>query len=198
MIRTTRRLLLALFSVLAIATAAAAHEPGRGYAERDGYDYSYEAGSASGYERRTYDEQTYEGDRYGGRFDTRGGGYEEGYAYSYGDDGRDRYDRVDTRRVVDAGPPPCDWRRPAEPRDPYACPPGYGVVTLPGSFFYGGGGVGPEYIARGGGGGYGYAYAGASAGAYAYASASASARVSIGGRRGGGHKPGKGGGCGCR
>lgn len=186
MTRTIGGLLLALFSLLALAPAASAHEPGRGYAGGHGDDYGYEAGSVSGYERRSYEEQSYVGDRYGGRFDTRGGGYEEGYGYSYGDGDRD-YDRAETYRVVDAGPPPCDWRRPSDPRDPHACPPGYGVVTLPGGFFYGGGGVGPEYIARGGGGGY--VYAGAGARSYAFASASARARVSIGGRRGG---------CGCR
>ena len=83
-------------------------------------------------------------------------------------------------------PPSCDWRRPHDPRDPYACPPGWGEVRLNDSFFWGGGGVGPEYIPGGGRGG-GYAYAGAGAGAYAYANASASVRVNVGGRYG--HKP---------
>lgn len=79
--------------------------------------------------------------------------------------------------------PPCP---PRPPHPPHGCPPpSWGEVTLNDSFFWGGGGVGPEYIASGGGGGGGgYAYAGASS--YAYASASASARVSVGG---GGYKP---------
>jgi hypothetical protein len=77
--------------------------------------------------------------------------------------------------------PPC---APHPPHPPQGCtPPNWGEVTLNDSFFWGGGGVGPEYIASGGGGG-GYAYAGASS--YAYASASASARVSVGG---GGYRP---------
>ncbi len=80
-------------------------------------------------------------------------------------------------------PPPsgCDPRRP--PNVPYGC----GEVVLKDSFFWGGGGVGPEYIPGGGGGGGAYAYAGA--GAVAYASASSSVRVSVGGR--GGYRPHK-------
>ena len=183
------RLALAALGVLVLAAPAAAQDYDPAYAEGQGYDYGYEAGSRSA----SSEIRTYESDRYGARYDARGGGYEEGYGYEY--DSRDGYEQVRHE------PQPCDWRRPADPRDPYACPPGYGVISLPGSFFYGGGGVGPEYIAGGGGGGGGYAYAGASAGAgaYAYASASASARVSFGGRKGG-HHPGKkrGGGCGCR
>lgn len=81
--------------------------------------------------------------------------------------------------------PPCAPHPPQPPHPPHGCPPpGWGEVTLNDSFFWGGGGVGPEYIPGGGGGG-GYAYAGASS--YAYASASASARVSVGGR--GGYRP---------
>jgi hypothetical protein len=80
--------------------------------------------------------------------------------------------------------PPC---QPHPPHPPHGCPPpNWGEVTLNDSFFWGGGGVGPEYIAGGGGGG-GYAYAGAGASSYAYASASASARVTVGGR--GGYRP---------
>lgn len=109
-----------------------------------------------------------------------------------------------------SSPPTCDWRRPPHPQDPYACPPGWGEVRLNDSFFWGGGGVGPEYIAGGGGGGGAYVYAGA--GASAYASASSSVRVSVGGKggyrpphrpphkppHGGGHGKKKGGCGGCR
>jgi hypothetical protein len=101
-----------------------------------------------------------------------------------------------------APPPACDPHRPSDPRDPYACPPGWGLVTLKDSFFAGGGGVGPEYIAGGGGGGGGYVIAGAGARAFAYAGASASVRVGYGGGKRG-HHPGKprgggGGKCGCK
>lgn len=82
--------------------------------------------------------------------------------------------------------PPCHPHPPQPPHPPQGCPPpSWGEVTLNDSFFWGGGGVGPEYIGGGGGGGGGYAYAGASS--YAYASASASARVSV--RGGGSYKP---------
>lgn len=189
MIRMFGRLALALLGLLVLARAASAQEPV--HAEIYGSAYGYEEGYASGSrEARVYTE-----DRYGAREQRSGSGYERGYGYEYG--ARDGYERV--RHAPE--PRPCDWNRPRDPRDPYACPPGYGLVTLPASFFHGGGGVGPEYIASGGGGGGGYVYAGAAAGAsaFAFASASASARVSIGGRRGG-HHPGKkgGGGCGCR
>jgi hypothetical protein len=81
--------------------------------------------------------------------------------------------------------PPCAPPQPHPPHPPHGCPPsGWGEVTLNDSFFWGGGGVGPEYIAGGGGGG-GYVVVGASS--YSYSSASASARVSIGGR--GGYSP---------
>lgn len=86
---------------------------------------------------------------------------------------------------------------------PVAPPVCSGEVHLGDSFFWGGGGVGPEVVYSGGGGGGGYVYAGAAAGASSWASASASARVTVG--RGGGHRPPprprhpprKGGGCGC-
>jgi len=190
MSRLFARLALGLFGALAVSAAATAGD--RAYADGYGYDQGYEEGYASGsHETRVYTE-----DRYGAREDRSGSGYESGYAYAY--DSRDGYEQV----RHEPGPRPCDANRPYHPQDTYACQSGYGVVTLPGSFFYGGGGVGPEYIARGGGGGGGFAYAGASAGAgaYAFASASASARVSYGGKRGGGHHPGKKGGgrCGCR
>lgn len=120
----------------------------------------------------------------------QGGGYSGGYsAGGYYGTG---YHPAPGPCCVPPGPPPaCDTRRP--PNAPYAC----GEVVLRDSFFYGGGGVGPEYIPGGGGGGGAYAYAGA--GATAYASASAGVRVSIGGRGGGRpHKPPHGGkGCGC-
>ena len=81
--------------------------------------------------------------------------------------------------------PPCAPPQPHPPHPPHGCPPsGWGEVTLNDSFFWGGGGVGPEYIAGGGGGG-GYVVVGASS--FSYSSASASARVSIGGR--GGYSP---------
>ncbi len=183
------RLTLAFLSVFVLARAAAAQDHVEGY----GYEYGYETVSASARTER-YD---YREDRYGSRASSSASGYDSGYATEYGSASgyRDEYVRRE--------PETCDWTRPADPRDPYACPPGWGVVTLNDSFFHGGGGVGPEYIAGGGGGGGGYAVAGAGAGAYAYAGASASARVSIGGRggwKGHGGKPrgGRGGGkCGC-
>ena len=180
------RLALGLLGALVLSGAATAGE--RGYADGYGHDYGYEEGYASGArETRVYTE-----DRYGPREQRSGSGYESGYGYEY--DSRDGYERVGHAPE----PRPCDWNRAYPQQDPYACPPAYGVVTLPGSFFHGGGGVGPEYIARGGGGG-GFAYAGAtaSAGAYAFARASASARVSFGGKGGGRHPGKKGGGCGC-
>lgn len=110
-------------------------------------------------------------------------GYSAGGYYGTG------YHPAPSPCCVPPSPPPpqtCDWRRPHHPQDPYSCPPGWGEVRLNDSFFWGGGGVGPEYIpGGGGGGGGGYAYAGA--GAVAYASASSSVRVNIGG--GGGYRP---------
>ena len=50
--------------------------------------------------------------------------------------------------------PPCAPPQPHPPHPPHGCPPsGWGEVTLNDSFFWGGGGVGPEYIPGGGGGG---------------------------------------------
>lgn len=122
-----------------------------------------------------------------------GGGYSGGYsAGGYYGTG---YHPAPSPCCVPPSPPPaCDPRRP--PNAPSAC----GEVVLRDSFFWGGGGVGPEYIpGGGGGGGGGYAYAGA--GSVAIASASAGVRVSIGGRGGGRpgkpHRPPHGGGKGC-
>lgn len=196
------RLALALLSLLVLARAASAqpyeqpaYEPA--HVEGQGYAYGYEAGSQS----TRYDARSYQSNRYGERGEQASAGSQSSYEYEYGYGAAYAYRSGDEAEAYDQEyvvAESCDWTRPADPRDPWACPPGWGVVTLPGSFFYGGGGVGPEYIAGGGGGGGGYAYAGAGASAFAYAGASA--RVSIGFRGGGkgGHKPGKRGGCGCR
>ncbi len=109
--------------------------------------------------------------------------------------------RYETARSPGAMPP-CPADRVAQ----IGCPPvsrGEGL-TLPASFFQGGGGVGPDYI----GGGEGGVLVIVGGGGSGHASARASSNVSIriggggGGRRGGhgGHgHPGKpaGGGCGC-
>jgi hypothetical protein len=181
------RLTLAVLGLFVLARAAAAQTPD--YAQAGGYSYGYEAG----YEAGRSEARSWTADRSGVRGEASSSSYEAGYQAEYGD--AYAYASADRR-----GPPPpvreCDWRRAPNPNDPYACPPGWGEVTLKDSFFWGGGGVGPEYIPSGGGGGGGYA--GAGAGAYAYAGASASVRVSIGGRGGGKpHKPRGGGKCGC-
>lgn len=205
MIKWMGRLALAVLSlsVLARAASAQAYEPV--YAsdrptsvEGHGYEYGYESGSQSS----RSDSSVYEGDRYGERREQTSGGsdvaYEYGYGSAYAYRSDDRSAGYEERYVAEAEP--CDWRRVPNPRDPYACPAGWGTVTLSDGFSAGGGGVGDGYgYAYGGGGGGGYAYAGAGASASAYASASA--RVSIGYRGGGkgGHRPGKPrGGCGCK
>ncbi|WGM40982.1 hypothetical protein [Caulobacter sp. NIBR1757] len=119
--------------------------------------------------------------------------YEESSGYSWGYEERGGWERHDEG---DWGREPCRQRFDAQGRMIESC----GEIRLSDSFFWGGGGVGPEYIDGGGGGGGGGAYAEAGAGASAYASARASVGVSIriGGR--GGHKGGHGGkgGCGCK
>ncbi len=155
---------------------------GYGYSQPTGYPggypapapvaqgYSYSQGYSSGY---------VQGGGYGGPPPCCTGGYTPAPlppppAYSYG------------CCAPQPPRPPCQPQPPHPPHPPHGCPPPiWGEVTLNDSFFWGGGGVGPEYIGGGGGGGGGYAYAGAAS--YAYASASASARVSVGG--GGGYKP---------
>lgn len=146
------------------------------YEHRAEYDSRYDS-------RDRYDDRAYGyGDRYstGVRYD--GGGYEyarrsEGYSLqTYGDAAQHYGYPRGCGCVGLAG--------------------GGGAVSLPGSFFYDNGGVGP--IPDGGysGGGGGYVYGGAGAGAYSSASASAyaSSRASV--RIGGGYKGG-GGGKGC-
>jgi hypothetical protein len=131
-------------------------------------------------------------DRYGARRT-----YEERGGYSWGYEERVGYERHETgwddRRYDDWGRERCRQRWDAQGRMVESC----GEIRLGDSFFWGGGGVGPEYIDGGGGGGGGGAYAEAGAGASAYASARASVGVSIriGGR--GGHKGGHGGKGGC-
>ena len=131
-------------------------------------------------------------DRYGARRT-----YEERGGYSWGYEARE--ERHDEGRG-DWGREPCRQRLDDRGRVIESC----GEIRLSDSFFWGGGGVGPEYIdAGGGGGGGGYVEAGAGASAYASARASVGVSVRIGGR--GGHKGGgkgghggKGGGCGCK
>ncbi len=129
-------------------------------------------------------------DRYGA---SRSSSYEEREGYSWGYERREEWERHDDDRA-DWDRDRCRPRYDARGDDLARC----GEVRLNDSFFWGGGGVGPEYIdGGGGGGGGGGGYAEASAGAGAYASARASVGVSIriggrGGHKGGGHK----GGCG--
>lgn len=161
--------------------------------EDHGYDDRYEDEYGEGYERES-------GYRYA---DERR--YEEGYRYEAGYDERwteedERWDRQDEAyayRAEKRRHKTCEPRFDERGRAVETC----GEVRLSDSFFWGGGGVGPEYIDAGGGGG-GVVYAGAGASASASASAQASVGVSIrigGGKRGhGGGKPGhppKGGGC---
>ncbi len=133
-------------------------------------------------------------DRYGARRTT----YEERGGYSWGYEtrgaGERRAESWDHQEREDWGREPCRQRFDAQRRMIESC----GEIRLSDSFFWGGGGVGPEYIDGGGGGGGGvYAEAGAGGSASAYASARASVGVSvrIGGRGGhnGGHKGGGGG-----
>lgn len=132
-------------------------------------------------------------DRYGARREV----YEEREGYSWGYEERGGWERRETgwddRQYDDWGRERCRQRFDAQGRMIESC----GEIRLGDSFFWGGGGVGPEYIDGGGGGGGGGAYAEAGAGATAYASARASVGVSIriGGR--GGHKGGHGGKGGC-
>lgn len=132
-------------------------------------------------------------DRYGaGRtaYEERGG-YSWGYEARGGESREARWEYSDRD---DWGREPCRQRFDGQGRMIESC----GEIRLSDSFFWGGGGVGPEYIDGGGGGGGGvYVEAGAGASASAYASARASVGVSvrIGGRGGykGGHKGGGGG-----
>jgi hypothetical protein len=125
-------------------------------------------------------------DRYGARrtaYEERGGyswGYEERGGWERRDDDYDGWDRERCRQRYD------DRGRLVE-----SC----GEIRLSDSFFWGGGGVGPEFIdGGGGGGGGGYAEAGAGASAFASARASVGVSIRIGGKRGHGGKPH--GGCG--
>jgi hypothetical protein len=92
---------------------------------------------------------------------------------------------------------------PADRLAQIGCPPAPRAegLTLPASFFYGGGGVGPDYIGGGEGGGVVVVIGGGWTHASARASSSVSIRIGGGGRGGGGGHghPGKpgGGGCGC-
>ncbi len=128
--------------------------------------------------------------------------YEErgGYSWGYGTrgDGDRRAEGWDHRDREDEGRDRCRQRFDAQGRMIESC----GEIRLSDSFFWGGGGVGPEYIdAGGGGGGGGYVEAGAGASAYASARASVGVSIRIGGRGGhkGGSRGGHGGkgGCGC-
>ena len=142
----------------------------------------------------TVEEPVYQGedDRYGARRT-----YEESSGYSWGYEDRGGWERPDEGET-DWGREPCRQRFDAQGRMIESC----GEIRLSDSFFWGGGGVGPEYIDGGGGGGGVYAEAGAGASAYASARASVGVSIRIGG--GGGHKGGpKGGhggkgGCGCK
>lgn len=140
-------------------------------------------------------------DRYGERRTV----YEERGGYSWGyetrGDGDRRAEDWAYRDGQDWDREPCRQRFDAQGRMIESC----GEIRLGDSFFWGGGGVGPEYIdAGGGGGGGGYVVAGEGASAYASARASVGVSIRIGGR--GGHKGGSkgghggkggGGGCGC-
>lgn len=122
-------------------------------------------------------------DRYGARREVV---YEERSSteWSYEDRGAWRYEDED----YDRSPERCRPKYDRQGRMLEDC----GELRLADSFFWGGGGVGPEYIdAGGGGGGGGYAEAGAGASAYASARASVGVNIRIGGR--GGHKGGHGG-----
>lgn len=131
------------------------------------------------------------------RYDARRTSYEErgGYSWGYeergGWDRRDEWDR-DRHDRDDWGRERCRQRYDDRGRLLESC----GEIRLSDSFFWGGGGVGPEYIdGGGGGGGGGYAEAGAGASAFASARASVGVSIRIGGKRGhGGGKPH--GGCG--
>lgn len=117
--------------------------------------------------------------------------YEEGGGYSWGYEERGGWERRDDWGREDWGREPCRQRYDERRRLLESC----GEIRLSDSFFWGGGGVGPEYIDGGGGGGGGYAEAGAGASAYASARASVGVSIRIGGKRGhGGGKPH--GGCG--
>ncbi|MFA7263183.1 MAG: hypothetical protein WC068_09180 [Caulobacter sp.] len=195
MIRWISRVAMALVSLLALARAAAAHEPAP---PPPGYAPAYAGQPAAGH---GYGEAYIAGDPRGAA---------EAQIFVQEQDGRwrrvsgepsgDRYGAGYGYRPAPGGccaPPPCaTCCGQGYPSESPACS---GEVHLGDSFFWGGGGVGPETVYSGGGGGGGYAYAGAAAGASAYASASASARVSFGG----GHRPPPHrpppprGGCGC-
>lgn len=194
----------ALVALIAAPTVANAGGYGHDrYGGQQASDYASESYSAS-----TRIEEEAHGVT--GVIDGRGrahvtGAYHDGYASGggYGVSSEDGYGQAPYGHLPANGGP---------------CPPGGGErvlkcvfvphvqeIHLSDSFFAGGGGVGPDYIAGGGGGGGfvmvgGMASAGARASSYASASASASAYVSIsgGGRRHGGkgvNKGGKGGGC---
>jgi hypothetical protein len=126
-------------------------------------------------------------DRYGARRTS----YEERGGYSWGYEERGGWERRDGRDREDWGRERCRQRYDDRGRLLESC----GEIRLSDSFFWGGGGVGPEYIDGGGGGGGGYAEAGAGATAFASARASVGVSIRIGGKRGhGGGKPH--GGCG--
>jgi hypothetical protein len=127
-------------------------------------------------------------DRYGARRTS----YEERGGYSWGYEERGGWERRDGWDRDDWGRERCRQRYDERGRLVESC----GEIRLSDSFFWGGGGVGPEYIdGGGGGGGGGYAEAGAGASAFASARASVGVSIRIGGKRGhGGGKPH--GGCG--
>ncbi|MDP1630074.1 MAG: hypothetical protein Q8L66_01480 [Caulobacter sp.] len=157
------RLFLALLTLLVLARAAAAHEPPAptqpGYTPDYMYGASYGQAGAGGYAVAVYETCC------------------SSPAAAYG------YQSAPQAAYVQPLCGQSAYAPPAPPCSPCSsCSAGWGEVRLPGSFFYGGGGVGPEVIYAGGRGG-GVVYVGAGAGASAYASASA--RVSFGG----GHRP---------
>jgi hypothetical protein len=161
---------------------------------RDRSDGAYTCWEAAESVRRRGDQGGYEsGVRYEERDRYEEARYEEDYYEEelYADEywAEDRYD--DRRHQK-----PCHPRLDERGRAIETC----GEIRLSDSFFWGGGGVGPEYIdAGGGGGGGGFAYAGSEASAYASARASVGVSIRIGGKRGHGGKPGHppkgGGGC---
>lgn len=173
--------------------AIAGYEDGYEETYRDGYATRY--GEEDGwyeedlYDRRDrrdvgYGHEVVEGGRVTGyAFGYAERRYEEGYEDGYRERRNERYGRDCPERRYGAD----DDRR-------WKGCKGSGVVRLNDGFFWGSGGVGPEYIGggEGGGGVVVIGGAGAGSGASAYASARASASVSI--RIGGKGRPGKPGG----
>lgn len=180
-----------------------------GYRDEEGYGYSRDYGEDdSAYRYDRYDDRLDErqgGARYG--YDVYEGGRLTGYGWGYSERRDERYETRDDRDYGRRGrdcPDERYERRRDDERRWKDCK-GSGQIRLSEGFFWGSGGVGPEYIGGGEGGGGVVVVGGAGAGASAYASASASASVSIrigGGRRGHPGKPGGGhpgkpcGGCG--